>query len=384
MEKRLPPAVYSMQFTVLLAYSSLAVLNLLPVYFEHLGGTPRRIGLLVGAFSLASFFSRPLGGWLLNRFPPKKVLGAGLFLFLFMTPLYFGVRTLAWTMFLIRILHGIGFSIFIIAALYIVILAVREEQNAYAIGVVSTGFMLPLLVAPYLGEQVILKLGFPSYFILAGVLAFIPFAYIVFGSRLVINWSSRQAGGGQPGILELLRRKSIFLSSFFAFLFEVGLSSAIGFVPLLALEGTGLRAGYFFTFLGLTAVFFRLYVGKKLRSWGKSSWIVPAFGLLCLGGLSLYFSTNSFLLALSGVIMGAGAGILYPHLTALSVRGLEPNEKSLVLSIFASAVDLGFAVGPILFGVLSQSLGIRFTFIPVFFLVMSCTFILVIWGREIL
>lgn len=383
MKKSLPPAVYSMQFTVLLAYSSLAVLNLLPMYFEHLGGTPRRIGLLVGVFSLASFFSRPLGGWLLNRFPPKKVLGGGLFLFLFMTPLYFGIRTLAWPMFLIRILHGVGFSVFIIAALYIVILAVKEGQSAYAIGVVSTGFMLPLLIAPYIGEQVILKLGFPFYFLLAGVLAFIPLVYIL-SSRLVVPWSSRQAAEGRLGFLQLLRRKRIFVYSFLAFLFEVGLSSTLGFVPLLALEGPGLRAGYFFTFLGLTAVFIRLYVGKKMKSWGKPGWIVPAFGLLCVGGLALYFSTNNLLLALSGMVMGAGAGILYPHLTALSVEGLDPDEKSMVLSIFASAVDLGFAVGPILFGVLSQFLGIRLTFIPVFVLVMASTFILVIWGREFL
>ena len=315
--------------------------------------------------------------------PPtsKKVLWGGLCLFLAMTPAYLGVRTLAWAMVLVRVLHGLGFSVFIIAALYIVILAVREEQSAYALGVVSTGFMLPLLIAPYIGEQVIIKLGFPSFFLLATALAFIPFVYVA-GSRVTVPWSAKKTQGERLEFLRLLRRKKVLVLSLLAFVFEVGLSSALSFVPLLALEGPGLRAGYYFTCLGLTAVFIRLYVGKKMKSWGKPGWLFPAFCLLSLGGLALNFSANSLMLALSGMVMGMGAGILYPHLSSLCVAGLEPHEKSLVLSIFASAVDLGFAIGPILFGLLSEVLGVRFTFIPIFVLVFASASILIFLGRK--
>jgi len=361
-KKKLPPGILCILFLVLMCYSSMAVLALLPLYFESLGGKPREMGFYIGLFSFAAFFSRPLGGWLLSKISPKKILVAGLFLALGSTLSYLFVEKMNWILGLIRIVHGVGFSIFILAALLIAVLKSREEVRAYVLGVVSTGFMLPLLVMPFLGEQVIEKFGYFFFFLTAIFLMIIPFVFALVTKIRLPQVSEREEGEGLS-FFHLLRQKRIVLILLMTFIFEVGLSSSFSFVPLLAHEHSSMRAGFFYTFLGLTAVFLRLYGGKKFKLWGSVKLLFPAFLFLSIGGLLTSHSFGNLVLSFSGVVWGLGAGILYPHLSALIVDGVGSKEKGKVLSLFAGSVDIGFGIGPLSFGWVSQFFGLRQTFV---------------------
>jgi MFS family permease len=92
--KKLPGEIFSVQFLVLMSYSSIAILTLLPLFFEYLGGSPKQIGFLIGIFSFAAFVSRPFGGWLLSRVDPKKVMRIGLVFVLIVTSFYLFVQRL--------------------------------------------------------------------------------------------------------------------------------------------------------------------------------------------------------------------------------------------------------------------------------------------------
>lgn len=371
-KKKLPSGILSILFLVLVSYSALAVLNLLPLYFEHLGGQPGEIGFYVGLFSLAAFFSRPLGGWLLGRQKPMKILVAGLILMLGSSVSYLFINRLGWVLGLIRLLHGAGFSLFILAALLIVVLKTQEKERAYAIGVVSVGFMLPLLIVPALGEEVIQRFGYFFFFLLVIALAVIPLFYALVTKVHLPRPSAREEGRA-TSFFHLLRQKKIILIVVSTFLFELGLGASLSFVPLLAHSGSSMRAGLFYTFLGLTAVLLRIYGGQKLRFWGSPKLLFPGFILLSLGGLLTSLSYDDWMLSFSGVVWGIGAGLLYPHLTALCVEGVHSKDKAKVLSLFASSVDLGFALGPLSFGWLSHFLGLRIAFFifAIFILVFS-------------
>lgn len=377
--KRLPATVFVIQFLVLVSYSSLAVLNLLPLFFEHLGGTPGQIGFYVGVFSFAAFLSRPLGGWLLSRVHPRKVLLLGLVLMAGTTALYLVVRRLDASLVLLRILHGAGFSLFILAALLVVILAVREDQRTYAIGIVSTGFMLPLLVAPALGEEVIRRFGFPSFFLMALGLALVPLVFAVFSPTKAGGWEDEEAS--EIGFFRFLRQRRILVVFLLTFVFEIGLSASLSFVPLLAHQEGSMRAGAFYSALGMTAVLLRIFGGRWLKVWGDHRLLLPAFFFLGAGSVLTCVSRTSGVLALSGVVWGIGVGILYPHLTALSVHRVRARDKGKVLGLFASSVDLGFALGPLGFGWLSQAVGIRAAFWPLGLFLFFSSLILIPVGR---
>jgi MFS family permease len=360
--KRLAPGIVAIQFLVLISYSSVAILTLLSLYFEHLGGSPRQIGFLMGLFSLAGFLSRPFGGWLLARIDPRKVVATSLVLLVLITALYLFIRELDWYAAFVRAIHGFTFSVFILAALLIAVLLSSEKERAYAIGVVSTGFMLPLLFAPFIGEVVIKKFGYFPFFLTAILFAAIPLAYYFF-TRIEIPRFLEESKVRSTGYLRLLLQRRIYSIFFLSFVFEVGLSSSLAFVPLLTQGKSSMRAGFFYTFLGLTAVLMRVYGGSRFKFWGSPRLLLPAFYFLAGGGILTYLASNDFLLALSAVIWGIGTGILYPHLTALVVEGVPSRDRGKVLSLFASSVDLGFALGPLSFGALSNSLGFRNTFL---------------------
>lgn len=380
-KKKLAPGILSIQLLVLMSYSSVAMLILLSLYFKNLGGSPQQIGFLLGVFSLSAFLSRPFVGWLLSRYNPRKVVVAGLILNLIMTTMYLFIQELNWFVVFIRIFHGIGFSVFILAALLIAVLITREDERAYAIGVVSTGFMLPLLVVPSMGEGIIERFGFFSFFLCVIFLAAIPLLYGFFW-KVKLPRFPEDSGVKSVSFLHLLRRRKICLIFFLTLVFEIGLSSSLSFVPLLAHEESPMRAGYFYTFLSLTAVFMRLYGGKRFIFWGSPKLLLPAFYFLCGGGILIYFASNNILLGLSGVIWGIGVGILYPHLTALVVEGVTFREQGKVLSLFASSVDLGFAFGPLSFGWVSQYFGLKEAFIIFAFFIFLSSSILILWGKS--
>jgi len=381
MDKKLPKEIYTIQLLVLLSYSSLAVLTLLPLFFEHLDGSPRQIGFLIGIFSFAAFLSRPFGGWLLSRAHPKKVMLAGLFIVLIALALHLLVRRLDWFIVFLRFFHGIGFSLLIIAALLIAVLVVREDLRPYAIGVVSTGFLLPLLVIPALGEEIIKRYGFFFFFLATIFFAVIPVIFAFF-----LKFRLPQEGADErlasSGFFSLLRQKRMFFIFLLTFLFEVALSASFSFVPLLAHEGVPMRAGYFYTSLGLTAVLLRLFGGRWLRFWGNSKLLLPALYFLCGGAVLIYLSQSSGMLAFSGFVWGLGTGVLYPHLSALSVEGVGTKDRGRALSLFASSVDLGFALGPIIFGWLSQALGVREAFLPLALIIFVSSTGITLWGRS--
>lgn len=377
---KLASGILTIQLLVLFSYSSIAILTLLSLFFEHLGGSPRQIGFLLGLFSLAAFLSRPFGGWLLSKYNPRKVMIAGLLLLLVVTALYPLIRELNWFVVFVRIFHGLGFSVFILSALLITIVLVREEERAYAIGVVSTGFMLPLLIVPFLGEQIIHIYGYLLFFLSAVFLAAIPLVFSFF-AKIDLPRLADDSQVKSMGFLRLLRQRKVYVIFLLTLVFEIGLSSSLAFVPLLAHGGSPMRAGYFYTFLALVAVLMRVVGGSQLRAWGSAKLLLPAFFFIAGGGLLTSLSSNNFLLGLSGVVWGVGVGILYPHLSAIVVEGISSREKGKVLSLFASSVDLGFALGPIAFGWMYQSLGIRPAFIIVsVFIFISSAFL--IWGGR--
>ncbi len=297
--------------------------------------------------------------------------------------MYLFIRELNWFVVFIRIFHGLGFSVFILAAMLIAILITREEERAYAIGVVSTGFMLPLLFVPFMGEGIIERFGFLFFFLCAVFLAAIPLFYGFFW-KVKLPRFPEDAGVKSAGFLRLLKQRRICLIFFLTFIFEIGLSASLSFVPLLARGESPMWAGYYYTFLSLTAVFMRLYGGKRFAFWGSPKSLLPAFYFISAGGILLYFASNNYLLGLSGVIWGIGVGILYPHLTALVIEGVALREQGKVLSLFASSVDLGFAFGPLLFGWVSHYLGLREAFIVFTVFIFISSSVLILWGKSYL
>jgi len=365
-KRKLPEGILFIQFLLLLIYSTLSLLILLPLYFKKIGGSPSQIGFFIGLFSFTSFFSRPFMGWLLDRENPKKIFVLGNFLFLVSVSLYPLIKSMNIFLAFLRIFHGFSFSMTILAGLLIAVFLSREEVRAYALGIISIAFMLPQLVMPMLGENIIEYYGYSPFFALIILLTFVAFI-LSFKVKFSLE---REPSSKEEKFLKILKRKQSLLYLPLSFLIGFGVSSCFTFVPLLKKAGTSLKAGFFFTFAALTAVFVRAFLGRRLRWWGKPVIITPCFIFFSIGIFLLFFAKNNYMLSVSGLIFGTSLGFLYPNLMALNVEKVKPHERGKVLSLFASSVDLGFALGPLFFGLLTDWLGIRNTFLIYSFIIL--------------
>jgi MFS family permease len=236
----------------------------------------------------------------------------------------------------------------------------KEEVRAYALGIISIAFMLPQLVMPMLGENIIEYYGYLPYF---SVIILLMFSAFLLSFRVKFERSEKIITGEGAKFIEIIRRKRTLYFLPLSFLIGFGVSSSFTFVPLLKGSELSLKAGFFFTFSALTAVFIRAFLGRRLRWWGTPVIITPCFVIFSIGIFLLYFAKNNYFLSIAGLTFGAGLGFLYPNLMALNVEKVKVRERGKVLGLFASSVDLGFALGPLFFGLLTDWIGIRNTFL---------------------
>ncbi|MCP2605152.1 MFS transporter, partial [Candidatus Aminicenantes bacterium AH-873-B07] len=318
-----------------------------------------QIGFFIGLFSFTSFLSRPFMGWLLDKKNPKKLFVLGNFLFLISVSLYPLIRKMNIFLAFLRIFHGFSFSMTLLAGLLIAVFLSKEEVRAYALGIISIAFMLPQLIMPMLGEYIIEYHGYLPFFALTIVLMSIAF---ILSFRVKFTLTREISLGEETRFLEILKRKQTIFFLPLSFLIGFGVSSCFTFVPLLKESESSLKAGFFFTFTALTAVFVRAFLGRRFRWWGKPIIITPCFTFFSISIFLLFFAKNNYFLSLSGLIFGTSLGFLYPNLMALNVEKVKVWERGKALGLFASSVDLGFALGPLFFGLLTDWIGMKISF----------------------
>ena len=85
-------------------------LILLPKYFQHIGISPSKIGMLMGAFSISVLTALPVAGIVSERISRKALFITGAALMALPGALYGCFSDRLSALFLLRVLQGIGFS----------------------------------------------------------------------------------------------------------------------------------------------------------------------------------------------------------------------------------------------------------------------------------
>ena len=76
----------------------------------------------------------------------------------------------------------------------------------------------------------------------------------------------------------------------------------------------------------------------------------PSFIFLAIGLLTLGYTTTSFMLLLSGALIGLGYGTFYVKWTSCVLKLVEPSKVSIALSTYFIGLDLGLGFGPYALG----------------------------------
>jgi len=362
--------LYNGTFVLGFLYNFFMALNfsnnaIYPLYVENAGGNASTIGLFMGLTAFSAVISRPLIGFLIDRWGVKPVLIIGSITMSLPSLGYWalmndGLVPFVW---LLRIVHGFGFGAHFSAFFTLAAQTAPPSRRNEAIAMYGLSGLTANLIGPFLGEQVFEIYGTGSFFLMVTLFGLIASAIIGF---IKVNYKANGSSTKFPGLLDsfkLIFCKKYALVFALSFLLAVAFSTPQFFLaPLAGVRGIE-SFGLYFTGYAIGGIGVRL-VG---RQWGDRFGVrrvmVPAYFLYALGLILIYFSTKSLHLAFAGISCGIGHGIAFPAFNTLGYNLASDSHKGTVMSLLTGMWDVGSTVTAIFFGIIATSYSYDLLFI---------------------
>ena len=330
-----------------------------PFYIKSLGGSEMTVGLVAAVFSVAGMLARPFAGFVSDHYSRRFLLLAGLALLIGVSLGYAFLPYLA-AVVLLRLLHGVLNGCVSTSLTTVACDTVPQSRFAEGMGFFGMMTAFPMAAAPALGFWLMNSYGFrPMFLVCAGLTAG------ALACALGLRYRRLPRGGRQKISLSAFFDKNALpagLVIFLAFLPFAGVSS---FVALYAqskgLGGTGL----YFVLWACSSVGVRFIFGRYSDRHGENLPIILGNACFVLGLLLLVCARSPLLFDISGLIYGAGFGVLTPAVQTMSVRAASPERRGAASCTYLIMIDLSGAVGSALAGFLVTALGYQAMFLLV-------------------
>ena len=342
-------------------------------------------GLVAGIFIIGALIGRLGAGRIIEDVGSKKVLIAGTILFIITSALYFAAVNLT-LLIIIRLFNGIAYGIASTATGTIVAQIIPDHRRGEGIGYYSLGAILAVALGPFVGILSFHYLDSMMIFVVASVLASISFVISFFISETADRLPKKDHVkiGKNFQISNYLEFKAIPIS-IIALVIGLGYSVVLAFISLYAQElHLEKAASFYFLAYALAVLVSRPFSGRLLDIRGANFVMYPCLFIFSLGMLLFSQASHGITLLLAGVINGLGYGNFISSAQALSVKAIPSNRLGLATSTFFIFVDLGFGLGPYLFGFLIPFTGYRSLYLVMVILILA-TIILYhfLYGKKV-
>ncbi|MGH8010193.1 MAG: MFS transporter, partial [Candidatus Binatia bacterium] len=178
--------------------STFLLFTVLPVFVvQELKGAESQVGLIMGAFAVAAVLTRPVSGWLVDRWSRTVGLNLGALIYCVAPLLYIPVGSVP-MMLVLRLFHGIGIAVYTTAASVLVADLAPPTRRGEAMGYYGMAVNLAMAIGPALGAALIEPIGFTRLFWLATILAFCSLLLIQLLHEPARTRSDPQANTARP------------------------------------------------------------------------------------------------------------------------------------------------------------------------------------------
>jgi MFS family permease len=328
----------------------------LPLYLHNVGAPTYRIGLDVGAGSVASLLLTLAAAPILNRGLTRHLLMTGASLYLLagfvMLILPFEASLVAG-----RILQGAG-SALVGPSAYAAIPLLAPRRPGSAMGIISSVGSAPLAIGPAIGLLLYSQYGSPWLFIPTMAMGALG-ALIALALKMPIpNPVERDKLRERQRLWRATGFRRRWTAPLIANIANgVYYGAILAYLPLFLATIHGPNAGIFFTADAIGVVLLRWPAGLLAD---RTSPIVPMLIglLLTLAGLAAFApSTTVVWLVLAGAGTGIGAGLFANGiLTEMTALSTQQNRGGAMALTFATATFGGF-LGSAISGLLYRPIG---------------------------
>lgn len=341
--------ITTINFIVFLIYYCFVVITA-KFATSELGANPAQAGFAAGIYIIGTLIARLYIGKKLELIGRKQMLRFGAIIYLITTIAYL-ISTNIIILDTVRFLNGFAYGTISTAANAIVTAYIPKSRNGEGINYYGLSTSLAAAIGPFIGILLLPIVGFKSVIILAIVLSvLVTVACYLFPVQNIELTDEHRETLNSWALNTFIEYKVLFIS-IVAFLIGLSYSSVLGFLSIYADNlGLSTAGAFFFVVYALIITLTRPFAGQIFDAKGENTVMYPSFIFLAIGLLTLSYTTTSFMLLLSGALIGLGYGTFMSNGQAVCLKLVEPSKVSIALSTYFIGLDLGLGFGPYALG----------------------------------
>ena len=341
--------ITTINFIVFLIYYCFVVITA-KFATSELGASPAQAGFAAGIYIIGTLIARLYIGKKLELIGRKQMLRFGAIIYLITTIAYL-ISTNIIILDTVRFLNGFAYGTISTAANAIVTAYIPKSRNGEGINYYGLSTSLAAAIGPFIGILLLPIVGFKSVIILAIVLSvLVTVACYLFPVQNIELTDDHKKLLNSWSLNTFIEYKVLFIS-IVAFLIGLSYSSVLGFLSIYADSlGLSTAGAFFFVVYALIITLTRPFAGQIFDAKGENAVMYPSFIFLAIGLLTLSYTTTSFMLLLSGALIGLGYGTFMSNGQAVCLKLVEPSKVSIALSTYFIGLDLGLGFGPYALG----------------------------------
>jgi DHA1 family multidrug resistance protein-like MFS transporter len=365
-------AIWSAQFLAMVGLT--LIVPFLPFYLRVLGVTrleevERWSGFLFAAPFLVQMLAAPLWGVLGDRHG-RKIMVLRAMAGIGTTNMLSAAVSHVGQLVVLRAVQG-GVSGFVAAGNALVTASIPPDRMGAALGMLQTSLTAGGIIGPLVGGALADLVGYRNVFLITGTMCFVAGAVVLVGAQERASPSPAHSTG--PGVVANLsfffRSPALRTTGMLLCTSQVAIMSV---EPIFSVYVSTLRvppervatvAGVLFSVTGFASMLGAPLWGRTADRSGEQRVLVLTLGGAAVAYAAQFWAGTPWEVFVFRAALGFFTGGILPPLYAIVARSAPPERLGGIMGLTSSAIMLGSVIGPLLGGLLSAAVGIRWVFL---------------------
>jgi len=335
-----------------------AVLSALPIYLvSDLHATKSQVGVVVGAYTIASVLVRPFSGFTLDRFGRRTIFLLALVIYSFLFAGYLVAISIT-SILLLRFAQGLTWGFTTVSGSTIAVDLIPSSKRGEGVGYFALSTTLGMSVGPVIGLFVCHQWGYVAMFV-SGL--FISISSLACASAVHLRKRFLVGKRIQLKLDSLFDKKSI-RPSLNVLIIMIPYGGLLSFIALYGRELGVQNSSLFFLIFSIGIAAARLTSGKVFDKDGPRRILTLCLILLLIGFPLLALAKSAVVFYISAIIIGFGNGVVFPTFQAMVNNLADARHRGAANSTLYTAVDIGMGFGMIMAGLIAQHISISAIF----------------------
>jgi len=325
-----------------------------PLYIYQLGGTALSASLSFSLIAISALITRSFSGNAADIIGRRPLLIMG-FCFLFFLNISFFFVSTTNIILTLRLFHGIGWGIASTMLATVISDNVPSLRRGEGTGYYSLSIILATSLSAAIGIWLMRNYNFQVTLTASTTLILIG---NMFSLKTLLTASTTKKAGSKlcfSSLASSLFEKRAVFPSFLCFIHSIIYSGIMSFIALFGNEIQLDTIWVFFVGFVITVIISRPYAGKLFDTKGHAVIILPGTIFMIIGLLFLSYTHTIYDLIIASLCYGLGFGAVQPSLLAWAINRSPIDRLGAANGTFLSFVDLGFALGTVLLGLVAAS-----------------------------